>query len=146
MLSTSVPLLPLTPAGGSRVDLCACLRFLVLVCARDVLQEEASSYTFEGSTVTGKAGIAAALAAIPIPAGTKARIITTDIQNSPSAGAFVVLITAQVIMTPVRWQRLRRAQPIVRPASLMHPSLPVCFPPAGRQLPVRVPARPQGRR
>lgn len=60
------------------------------------LYEDASQYAFEGTPLAGKATIAAALPKLPIPAGTKMRIVTTDLQPSPSAGAFVVMITGQV--------------------------------------------------
>lgn len=61
------------------------------------LYEDASSYSFEGKTVAGKASIAKALAALPIPAGSKIRRITTNIQNAPSKGAFLVMITGEVV-------------------------------------------------
>lgn len=60
------------------------------------LYEEASSYSFEGTTVKGKAAISAALTGNPIPAGSAIRLITTDLQPSPSAGAFVVMVTGEI--------------------------------------------------
>lgn len=59
-------------------------------------QEEASSFAFEGTTLKGKAAIGGALAKLPIPAGAKRRRVTTNIQASPSAGAYVVLVTGDL--------------------------------------------------
>lgn len=58
--------------------------------------EDASTMTFEGTTLKGKAAIGGAVAKIPIPLGKAHRLVTTDLQPSPSAGAVLVMVTGDI--------------------------------------------------
>lgn len=61
-----------------------------------LLQQDASTFSFEGTTLKGKAAIAGALGKIPIAATEKHRFVTSDLQPSPSAGALLCMVTGDI--------------------------------------------------